>query len=218
MLLYYLWELIVDLWDIITIDIEDWHRWKRKERQRISFYLSVDADELPNLPDIELFATPYLQLTRKYSIRRVGSLDELNRFNSVQQIFWAVNAYEQMNYKGGILSFLTSEYGYTAPLLPFALESVGATEHLKLLLDFIERNELDLNELSHFSLDGLKRREKADRLVELGERYGVSDFDEEYRKLESIESYMIPYIRENAERLLAEPKNGNGSKRRSRRK
>ena len=204
MLLYFLWEFIVDIWDGIVIGIDDLRRWDRKERQRISFYLSADADELRNMSNIELFVTPYEQLTRKYYIHRAATLAELDRFNTVQQVFWALNTYEQKCYKGGILAFLTSKYRFMLPLLFTALETVGAVEHLELLHDFMAKNGLQPETLSHFDLDGLKPKSRNARLVELNERYGVSDFDEEYRKLEAIESYMIPFIRENAEKLLAE--------------
>ena len=204
MLLYYLWEFIVDIWSFIVGSIDDRRRWKGKERQRIGFYLSLDADELQNLPDIELFATPYEQLTRKHFIHRVSALAELERFNSVQQVFWALDTYEQACYSGGILAFLTSKYRYVTPILLSAMETVGAVAHMELLRDFMERNRIEPNELSDFDLSGLKPKDRNARLAELKERYGVSAFDEEYRAIEPIEGYMIPYIRENAEMLLAE--------------
>lgn len=203
MFLYWICEFLADIWSSVVLSISDSRYYKLKEAQRMKNYLSVTAEELVCMPDIELFAVPWYQLTKKYGITKAKTLAELERFNKVQQIFWAVNIYEQKSY-GGILEFLTSEYNYVAPFLTEALNAIGATKHSKQLVGFMERNGIVASTLTDFCVGGLKRKVKSVKLDELRSKYGAAAFDIEYAKLEPIEKYLIPYIRENASMLLAD--------------
>lgn len=188
--------------------IQDRRYYRRREAQRIRAYLSVNAEELVGMPDIELFAVPWYRLTLKYNVGLIRSTEELERLNTVQRAFWITNIYEQKNYGEGLLGFLNSEYRYTAPLLISALSMIGADAHLKLLNGFVKRSGIDLSDLSEFSTDGLNRKKKKLKLDELRLRYDIDSFDMEYRKLLPIEDYLLPYIRANAEQILAEIPDG----------
>ena len=202
MLLYFIWEFLTDIWNDITISISDSKYYKLKELQRRKFYQSVTADDLNGLSDMELFAALWHQLGVELRMVQITSVSELEAFNQVQKAYWVANAYEQRNYRGGILEYFFSKYRYTAQYLSVALNLIGAVDHLRLFQDFIERNGIDLRDISEFELKGLKRKEKVRRLEELRRKYGAEDFDNEYRTLEPIENYLIAYVRKNTDTIL----------------
>lgn len=203
--MYFLWDFLVDIWDYIIIYSGSLRQWKRNERNRIRYYVTASAEDVNGMPDVEVLAVAWYQLTVKHKIHKARSLSELMRYNAVQRIFWVIDVYEQKIDGGGLLGFLSSDYGYLAPLVAFALEAVGAYEHMELYNEYIRKYGIDFADLSAFELTGLKGKKRKAKQAELLQTYDFSEFDEKYLSLEPLGEFLTPFVRDNAKELLESP-------------
>ena len=203
MFLYLFWEFLVDIWDTVTMEIQDNRRLKKKERKRLDGYLNVSPEILRGAALQDVFPLVTYRLAHLHKMNLIRELSGLRAVNAAQRIFWIANAYEQKNDGGGLCLFLASEFGYTAPLIPMVLGAIGAKEHLELYCNFIRDNKIDLTVFSNIEIGKLNAKKRAKYIEELRSKYNFSEFDEKYMALEPIEERLVNFVRENAEDILA---------------
>ncbi|MBR3809393.1 MAG: DUF4375 domain-containing protein [Clostridia bacterium] len=117
--------------------------------------------------------------------------DGINALNEKQRIIFVLDYMEMEINNGGLCQFFVNSSRVVAPIVSKYLEVTGAFKHKKLYDDFISQNNIDVNNLSSF--DSNTHKEFSAQY----ERYPFDDFDNAFYELEPLETYLIPYIREN---------------------
>jgi len=201
--MYLLWEFIVDIWDVITIGISDALRRRRSEKKTVEGYLTATPDTLRGAVGQDVFSIIIYRLKYILKMNLVSDIEGLMKFNASQRIFWVANAYEQKNDGVGLCGFLVSEYGYTAPIVPWVLKALGAEEHLRAFCEFIQDSGIDLNNMSEFDLRKLRAKKKSKVTANLKKKYSFGEFDKKYLELQPLEELLLKFARENAEEILA---------------
>lgn len=159
---------------------------KEKEKR----YLEMTVEELSALSDDELFEAVTARTERK-----VDSFDEwedgVNSLNPSQKIFYSVNWLEMEVNNGGLCQFFVNSSRMVAPLVSEYMGIIGAVEHKKLYDDFVNKNGIDLTELSFFDVNEVEEFE------EKTEKYPFDEYDDAFYDMEPLETYLKKFIREN---------------------
>ena len=140
--------------------------------------IPMDTEDMLKLPDDELISRLLLQL---------GGTD-FDELNESQKVVYTAAALEMEVLNGGMVQFLSNEANGAAPYICDALEKIGAADHLALLQADLEKNHVDLSDLSDFDTLDLEAFSK------LYERYDFETFDGSYVELPSIPQYIRAYI------------------------
>ena len=157
-------------------------------------YLSMSGEQLASLSDTELYeAIMYRTEHIVDAVLMAGGEweDGVNAMNPSQKLVYSLNWLELEIQNGGIVQFFSNSSRMTAPFVSEYLSLVGAYEHQKLYDDFIVNNGIDLNDLSPFDIDDLSE------FAALYEKYPSDAFDDAWYTLDSIEIYLVQYIREH---------------------
>ena len=153
-------------------------------------YLEMTVEELSALSDDELFEAVTARTESK-----VDSLDEwedgVNSLNPSQKIFYSVNWLEMEVNNGGLCQFFVNSSRMVAPLVSEYMGIIGAVEHKKLYDDFVNKNGIDLTELSFFDVNEVEEFE------EKTEKYPFDEYDDAFYDMEPLETYLKKFIREN---------------------
>ena len=78
-----------------------------------------------------------------------------------------------------------------APLVSEYMGIIGADQHKKLYDDFVNKNGIDLTELSFFDVD------KAEEFEEKTEKYRFDEYDDAFYDMEPLETYLKKFAREH---------------------
>ena len=146
-------------------------------------YALMEVEDMLKLPDDEMVVALLMQL----------GAEDFDSLNESQKVVYTAAALEMEVLNGGVVQFLSNEGKTAAPYVCQALEKIGANEHLTLLQQALEQNEVDLSDLSAFITDDL------DAFSKLYERYDFDSFDSAYQDLPSIPDYIRTYIQNHAE-------------------
>lgn len=132
---------------------------------------------------------------------KVDAGEDLQDSESMVFVLWMWNIEIQ---NGGLCQFFVNEGAY-APLVPSALEAVGAKEYAALLHDFVMKHNISLDDLSQFDLDIDPVTQDMSAYTDATELYPFDDFDDAYYELYStkpLESYIAAYIRKNIDSFM----------------
>ena len=154
----------------------------------------MTVEDLSSLSDDELFEAVTARTERK-----VDSFDEwedgVNSLNPSQKIFYSVNWLEMEVNNGGLCQFFVNSSRMVAPLVSEYMDIIGAVDHKKLYDDFVNKNEIDLTELSFFDVNEVEEFE------EKTEKYPFDEYDDAFYDMEPLETYLKKFIRENIKDL-----------------
>ena len=152
--------------------------------------LSLSLEEFTALSDDDLI---FVALAR--TEKKVDEFDDLkNGFDSLnqsQKVFYSLNWLESEVNNGGLCQFFVNSSRMVAPLVSGYMEIVGAAEHKKLYDEFVEKNKIDLTDLSYFDID------EVDEFEEKTQAYPFDEYDDAFCNMEPIETYLKKYIREH---------------------
>ena len=161
-----------------------------KEIKRQNVYIQMSTEELACLDDEELFQAIGVRMEKKMYDK-----------DTMEEGFAALNEYEKAIYStyyleaevnnGGLCQYFVNSSRITAPYVSEGLALIGAEQHRKAFDDFITQNNIDVTDLSSFVISNVKEFEEQTK------RYPFDDFDDAFYEMESIESYLIPFVREN---------------------
>lgn len=152
-------------------------------------YFTLTTEGMKELPEEELFSAVW---ARTY--KRVDELeDDFRALPEKQRIFYAVNLLEAEVNNGGLCQFFVNSSREVAPYISEYLGVIGAMEHKELFDNFIEENQIDVNDLSSFMC------EDVEEFSEQTKRYPFDDFDDAFYELESLEEYLTSFIKNNIE-------------------
>ena len=125
----------------------------------------------------------------------VYDIKEANLTNE-QKIVYSLNKFESEVNNGGLCQFFVNSSSECAPYISEALAAVGAFE-LKILFDnFINTNNIDVNDLSSFKISSI------DEYKVQTERFDFDSFDDKFYKDNNIHQQIIDYSRKHIEQLL----------------
>lgn len=159
------------------------------ERKQVQS-LSMSAEELTALSDDDLLFAVIARTEKK-----VDDFDDLEKgfdsLNQSQKIFYSLNWLESEVNNGGLCQFFVNSSRMAAPLVSGYMEIVGAAEHKKLYDEFVEKNKIDLTDLSYFDID------EVDEFEEKTQAYPFDEYDDAFYNMEPIETYLKKYIREH---------------------
>ena len=96
---------------------------------------------------------------------------------------------------GGLCQFFVNSSRSLAPYIEDNLNKIGATEHKKLFTEFIENNNIDVNNLDSFIISDVEE------YVAQTKRYDFDSFDNKYIELPTLQSYITEYIKTNIEQF-----------------
>ena len=153
---------------------------------------SMGTDGLLALEDEEFYdAIECICEDAVYDIKEANLTDE-------QKIVYSLNKFEAEVNNGGLCQFFVNSSSECAPYISQALAAVGAFE-LKILFDnFINTNNLDVNDLSSFKISSIHEY-KAQT-----ERFDFDSFDDQFYEDKNIHQQIIDYSRKYIERLIVE--------------
>jgi len=157
-----------------------------KEKEERS--LNYSTEELTTLSDTDLFwAVTYR------TEHQVDSYDKwedgVNSLNASQKIFYSINWLETEVNNGGLCQFFVNSSRIVAPLVSGYMEIIGALDHKKLYDDFVEKNGIDVTDLSFFDMDD------ASEFEEKNESYPFDEFDSAFFELEPLETYLTLFAK-----------------------
>lgn len=153
-------------------------------------YLEMTMDELSALSDDELFEA--VTARTESIVDSFGAWEDgVNSLNPSQKIFYSVNLLETEVNNGGLCQFFVNSSRMVAPFVSEYMGMIGALQHKKLYDDFVNKNGIDLTDLSFFDLN------EVDEFEEKTEKYPFDEYDDAFYNMEPLETYLKKFIREN---------------------
>lgn len=146
-------------------------------------YSSMSTEDILKLPDDEVTIALLLQL----------GIEPFEDLNDSQKVVYTAAALEMEVLNGGMVQFLSNEADGCASYVCEALEQIGAADHLALLQDCLEKNAVDLTDLSDFVTDDMEV------FSALYDQYDFESFDSSFEDLDSMPELIRAYIQAHAE-------------------
>lgn len=116
--------------------------------------------------------------------------DDISQLDENEKVFYVLYYFNVEWQNGGLCQFFVNSSRIYAPLISEYLEIVGALEHKKLYDNFIEKNNIDVYNLSFFIHDDISEyKDKHDA-------YPFNEFDNEFYKLDQLDDYLEAYMNE----------------------
>lgn len=156
--------------------------------EREAAYIQMSTLELSQLSDNELFSA-VLSRTENIVSTKDDLLEGFQALNEKQRIFYAVNFLVTEVYNGGLCQFFVNPSRMAAPIVSEYLGIIGANEHKKLYDTFIEKHQINPNDLSSFD------SETVEVFQSQYKRYPFDEYDEAFYALESLETYLTEFIK-----------------------
>lgn len=155
-------------------------------------YLAMTTDELSALSDDELFEA--IVSRTEYKVEQFDEWEDgVNSLNPSQKVFYSVNWLEMEVNNGGLCQFFVNSSRMVAPSVSEYMGIIGADDHQRLYDSFVQRNEIDLSDLSFFDVD------KAEEFEEKTQKYPFDEYDNAFYDMEPLETHLKKYIREHLE-------------------
>lgn len=138
-----------------------------------------------------------------YLHAKIEADGELNGPEIPVFVLWMWNI-EMLN--GGLCQFFINGGEY-ASLVPGSLQAVSAEEYTSLLCGFVEKHEINLEDLSEFELNLQPDEEDFAPYIAAHEKYPFEDFDDAFYDLygsDPLEGYIADYIRDHIDAFITE--------------
>ena len=117
--------------------------------------------------------------------------DDISQLSDEEKVFYVVYYFNAEWQNGGLCQFFVNSSRVAAPFVSEYMGVVGADAHKKLFDEFIQKNNINVTELSFFDI------EKIEEFEEKAESYPFDDYDEAYYEMEPLQTYLQKYIREH---------------------
>lgn len=148
-------------------------------------YLNLSFEELKALEDYELFMAIDVKTYTKVE------KNDFNFLNEHEKVFYVINYFDTEVMNGGLCQFFVNSCRTYAPYISDFLDKLNAKKHKKLFDSFIKKNKINLEYLDDFESDN------AEEFISQYDKYPFDEFDLEYYELESIQTFLLKYIKEN---------------------
>ena len=163
-----------------------------KNMKKAKKFRTMGKDGLLALDDEEFYdAIECVCEDAVYDMKETSLTDE-------QKIVYSLNKFEAEVNNGGLCQFFVNSSSECAPYISKALAAVGALELKTLFDDFIQKNNIDVNDLSSFKISDIDEYEAQT------ERFDFDSFDDKFYENEDIHQQIINYSRKHVEQLIVE--------------
>ena len=132
------------------------------------------------------------------AVERIDILVELNEEDAEnapltlpQRYCYALNLLELEVNNGGLCQFFVNSSRLAAPWVSDGLAAIGAKEHKELFDGFINKYNINVNDLSSFSIRRVRDFEKQ------AKRYPFDEYDDQFYTLPSLQEPLTAYIRQH---------------------
>lgn len=116
--------------------------------------------------------------------------------NEEQKLVYSLIKLEAEVNNGGLCQFFVNSSRECAPYVSKALEVIGATQLKELYDNFIDSNNIDVNDLSSFKISEVEDFESQTQ------RYDFESFDDKFYEDENLHNQIIEYSKNNLEKIL----------------
>ena len=157
-------------------------------------YIKMSIPELSQLTDDELFTAVWTR-TENIVSSKEDILEGFNSLNEEQRIFYAVYYLEMEVNNGGLCQFFVNSSRMVAPVVSEYMGIIGATEHKKLYNAFIEKHQINTNDLSSFDSDTIEVFQSQ------YERYPFDEYDDAFYELEPLQNHLVSYVKKHIEKF-----------------
>ena len=166
----------------------------KEQAQRDAAYLQMSTEELATLPDDEMFSAVWIR-TENIVSSKEDLLEGFNSLNDEQRVFYAVNYLEMEVNNGGLCQFFVNSSRTVAPIVSEYMGIIGAIEHKKLYNAFIEKHQINTNDLSSFDSDTIEVFQSQ------YERYPFDEYDDAFCELEPLQNHLVSYVKKHIEKF-----------------
>ena len=166
----------------------------KEQAQRDAAYLQMSTEELATLPDDEMLRAVWIR-TENIVSSKEDLLEGFNSLNDEQRVFYAVNYLEMEVNNGGLCQFFVNSSRMVAPIVSEHMGIIGAIEHKKLYDAFIEKHQINTNDLSSFDSDTIEVFQSQ------YERYPFDEYDDAFYELEPLQNHLVPYVKKHIEKF-----------------
>ncbi|MBR5490023.1 MAG: DUF4375 domain-containing protein [Oscillospiraceae bacterium] len=166
----------------------------KEQAQRDAVYLQMSTEELATLPDDELFSAVWIR-TENIVSSKEDLLEGFNSLNDEQRVFYAVNYLEMEVNNGGLCQFFVNSSRMVAPIVSEYMGIIGAIEHKKLYNAFIEKHQINTNDLSSFDSDTIEVFQSQ------YECYPFDEYDDAFYELEPLQNHLVSYVKKHIEKF-----------------
>lgn len=157
---------------------------------------SMDVNELRQLNSDELIEALLGRMQGK--TQNLTEKEALEVLNEAQRTLYILKVFDEEVRTGGLLQFFVNDSRDLAPYVSSSLKAVRADPYTMFFDDFVDRNNIDLRDLSSFQIDNLSEYE-----LNIG-RYPFDDFDGAfyYENLKNpLERMLVVYAREHLQEM-----------------
>lgn len=125
----------------------------------------------------------------------VYDINATNLTDEVKYVY-SLNEFEMEVNNGGLCQFFVNSSSECAPYISKALAAIGANELKTLFDNFINENNIDVNDLSSFKISDIEEYEAQTK------RFDFDSFDDIFCENEIFHQQIIDYSRKNIELLI----------------
>lgn len=155
-----------------------------------SFHPLMSKEKLLTLDDDDFFEAMMLRcMEPPNGIRNFSATHEQKTYYTLMNFLLEVE-------NGGLCQFFVNTSGECAPYVSDSLEEVGELALKNRYDDFIADNQIDVNNLSFFQIEGRRDFEA------LANMYDFDSFDDAFYEDQTLYQTIIDYARENIDKIL----------------
>ena len=165
-------------------------------RQKTESYQELTTEELKELPEEELLDAVRARTVKKvedYGYSYQKTIAGILALSEAERVFYCVDCLDGEVNNGGLCQFFVNPSRAAAPFVSECLGVLGATEHKRLLDDFIQKHDIDVNDLTSFDC------EDVNLFSEQCERFPFDEFDQAFYKMKSLLEYLEAFVKQNLE-------------------
>ncbi len=171
-------------------NLADVKKWTDAEAERQRRNKELPHEELNALSDDDLDEAVWNQTDEKVE-QAETDLAGVAALPHAARVFYVVHWYAFEVYDGGLCQYFVNSSRKLAPMLSDCLEEIGALDHKTLFDQFIQQNEIDVNDLSSFVSNSVEE------YLSQTKRYPFEAFDAAFWDLPALGTYLVPYVRAN---------------------
>lgn len=165
-------------------------------KRNMERYPKLTTDELKKLSEGELFDAVLTRTENKvddYGETYEEMTAGINALSEKQRVFYCVYYLDSEVNNGGLCQFFVNSSRAAAPFVSECLGALGAAEHKNLFDGFIQKYNINVNDLSSFDSDDL------DTFSAQYDRFPFDEYDDAFYSLKPLTEYLREFIKQNIE-------------------
>ena len=164
-----------------------------REMRKAAKYRAMEANKLLQLEDEDFYdAIDCLTIDAvEYDINNP-------QINPEQRWVYSLISFEREVNNGGLCQFFVNSSSMCAPFISESLSQIGAINVKEAYDSFLAENNIDVNDLTFFTLDTIEEYESKENA------FDFDTFDDQFYRIDDFHDHLISYARANIDALLQE--------------